>query len=105
MAARGSLAKDNVVKILSDAFGSNFIGEVDKKYYVWADDGGEKVQITIALTCPKAFVDAPTSVPKAPVAAKALNFEDDVVETIKPNNEITEQEKKNIADLMARLGL
>lgn len=56
MAARGSIAKDAVVKRLMEAFGEDYIGEFDKKQYVWANDGGQKVQIAIALTCPKTNV-------------------------------------------------
>ena len=68
--AKGALAKENVTKIIADAFGSNFIGEFDKKVYVMANDGGEMVQIAISLTCPK-----------TPIVFNGtggdLNFEDD----------------------------
>ena len=40
------------------AFGADYIGEQDKKIYVWADDGGERVQIAIAMTCPKTPIAA-----------------------------------------------
>lgn len=53
MAAKGSKAKENVKQIIANAFGDKFVGEVDKKLYVWADDGGETVQIAIAMTMPK----------------------------------------------------
>ena len=61
MAARGSIAKDAVIKRLIEAFGDDYIGEFDKKQYVWANDGGQKVQIAIALTCPKTNVGDATS--------------------------------------------
>lgn len=51
--AKGSIAKTNVVAKLEAAFGADYIGEFDKKVYVFADDGGERVQIAIAMTCPK----------------------------------------------------
>lgn len=53
MAAKGSKAKENVKKVIANAFGDNFVGEADKKLYVWADDGGETVQIAITMTMPK----------------------------------------------------
>jgi hypothetical protein len=34
MAAKGSIAKAEVTKIIQDAFGENFLGEFDKKIYV-----------------------------------------------------------------------
>jgi hypothetical protein len=106
--ARGSIAKENVVKILKKTFGESFIGEYDKKYYVFADDGGEQVQISIALTCPKnpIAVDKSISVPSGD-----YDFSDDAIEetavaviSAEPA-EITEQEQENLAKLMSRLGL
>ena len=105
--ARGSNAKIEVQNIIATAFGSNYLGEYDKKIYVWANDGnGEKVQIAISLTCPKTPIEFDATIdnggdwdftddaPKAQVAVSSA-----------PPAEITEQEKQNIADLMARLGL
>lgn len=94
--ARGNDAKNEVVKRLQEAFGSDYIGEVDKKHYVWANENGEKLQIAIALTCPKTFVEA-----AVPVSNK-LDFS--AVIPTQPV-EISEEEKKNLADLMAKLGL
>lgn len=105
MAARGSIAKDAVIKRLMEAFGDDYIGEFDKKQYVWANDGGQKVQIAIALTCPKTNVgDAP-----AERASNVLDFENmsaaDVGSATRRNIEITEDEKAHIQKLMAELNL
>ncbi len=54
--AKGSVAKEKVVEKLKSAFGADYIGEFDKKVYLWADDGGERVQITISMTCHKPFI-------------------------------------------------
>lgn len=91
MAAKGTIAKENVVNKIREAFGSDFIREYDKKIYVWGQENGERIQIAIAMTCPKVQIET-----GAPVAH---NFEEPA------RAEITEEEKKNIADLMARLGL
>ena len=56
--AKGSTAKVNVQNKIAMAFGADYIGEQDKKIYVWADDGGERVQIAIAMTCPKTPIAA-----------------------------------------------
>ena len=106
--ARGSIAKEAVVNKIAAAFGENYIGEYDKKYYVWANENGEKVQIAISLTCPKTPIEIATN-----VAADDgdWDFTDDkpksgaVAVTNAAPAEITEQEKQNIADLMAKLGL
>lgn len=100
--AKGAVAKTNVTNIIASAFGNNYIGEVDKKLYVWADDGGEKVQIAIAMTCPKVQVESP--------GAKSddgydwgESAADPAVTTARA--EVTEEEKQKIADMMAKFGL
>lgn len=103
--SKGSEAKEYVAKKLEEVFGEDYIGLVDKKYYVWAKEAGQKIQIAIAMTCPKAPVEVGTA--PAPSTSDTWDFEDSVrtINVAPVNNEITEQEKQNIADLMARLGL
>jgi hypothetical protein len=103
--AKGTLAKQNVTDKIRKAFGADFIGEYDKKIYVWAEDGGEKVQIALSLTCPK----TPVMIADAPVSGD-FNFEDDAPSTVvaaapfQPA-EITQEERDTVAQLMAQLGL
>lgn len=101
MAARGSVAKEQVAKRMADAFGADWIGERDKKYYVWANENGERVQIAISMTCPK----TPIGEAGASADLNVLNFEDGATAGREAQVEITVDEKKNVADLMARLGL
>ena len=100
--AKGANAKCAVINKIAMAFGADYIGEVDKKVYVWADDGGEKVQIAIALTCPK------TQVAAVPVVNNNWDFENMPQTSNIPSVskvEITDEEKERIADMMSRLGL
>lgn len=106
--AKGNVAKEAIVKKIAAAFGSDFIGEYDKKIYVWENDGGERVQIAISLTCPKVPIQVDTSVS---ADGGDWDFSDNpatsttiAVASAGPA-EITEEEKNNIAELMARLGL
>ena len=106
--AKGAVAKENVTKILAEAFGSNFIGEYDKKIYVWANDGGEMVQIAMSLTCPKNPIQVDTTVT---TSTGDWDFSDNpkvnakvAVANAEPA-EITEEEKTNIANLLVKLGL
>lgn len=105
MAARGSIAKSEVVKKIIDAFGDSYIGEFSGKHYIWANDGGQKVQIAIALTCPKTNVGDATS----DRTSNVLDFENmsaaDVGSATRRNVEITEDEKAHIQKLMAELNL
>ena len=107
--ARGDAAKIYVENKIKEAFGSNYIGIMDKKIYVWGDNEGEKMQIAISLTCPKNQIEVVDtnkldfSNPNA-----GLDFENmDAAKVLAPAaaNEITEEEKDNIASLMASLGL
>lgn len=106
--AKGTIAKEAVVRKIAAAFGEDYIGEYDKKYYVWANENGERVQIAVSLTCPKTPIEVATNIAED---GGDWDFTDDgpktgaVAVTNAAPAEITEQEKQNIADLMARLGL
>ena len=94
MAGRGTKAKEEVVAKIATIFGEDFIGEIDKKIYVWADDeGGEKVQIALTLTCPKIFVDAPK-------VDRGKRAQQGIIEDY-----ITEEEQAHIKKLMKDLNL
>ena len=101
--ARGAVAKDIITKKIQEAFGADFAGINDKKVYVWADDGGEKVQIAISMTCPKTNVDfgnAPTST----ATGNVLNFDEEA--TPQPQTpQMGEDEKATLDRLMKELGL
>lgn len=104
--ARGDLAKEAVSKKIAAAFGADYIGIHDKKIYVWANENGEKIQISLGMTCPKVPVSA---APTVAITKNGFNFEETVSEVViaetAPTAEITEEEKNNIAELMKRLGL
>lgn len=104
--AKGAIAKENVAKKIAQAFGADFVGEFDKKLYVWSEENGEKVQIAIAMTCPKNPVG---NIDFSAEPGNSLNFEDMSAGPVAGGNatkaEVTDEEKKNIAELMARLGL
>lgn len=101
--AKGNIAKENIVKVLEKAFGDDYIGEFDKKYYVWADDGGNRIQISIALTCPKVYRGVEET------ASTEMNFDDDTESAAEENvfkpADISKEEQDTLAQLMERLGL
>ena len=106
MAAKGAAAKDLVNKKLKEVFGEDYIGPVNGKTYVWADDGGERVQIAIALTCPKTPVTT-VNVTQLDYGADGIDFEVLDRNVIVDNNQIefTQEEENNITTLMEKLGL
>lgn len=100
--AKGAKAKAVVTEMIAQAFGNDFVGEFDKKLYVWAnDENGERIQVSLALTCPKVFRGIEET------GSNVLNFEDEEtgsINTFKPV-EITKEEQDTLADLMNKLGL
>ena len=103
MAAKGTIAKQNVIEKLKEAFGTNFITSEGSKAYVWAYDGpGEKVQIALSLTCPKNLVGAAGSTSGEP---EMIDFEAMSAIGQPAPPQITKTEEDNIKELMAKLGL
>lgn len=98
--ARGTVAKEIVYSKIMEAFGDDVVGMQDKKLYVWANDGGERVQIAITLTCPKSFVEI-EGTPKSPSNPVVVSFDE---ATPRKPAEISQEEKDNINALLAGLG-
>lgn len=101
MAARGANAKVVIENKLREVFGADFIGVQDRKLYIAADDGnGEKVQICLALSCPKVplgTVEGGIDFDNMPAAATSgTNFQP---------AQITSEETENVRKLLEKLGL
>lgn len=103
MATKGSIAKQKIINKLAEVFGADFIGEYDRKIYVWSEENGERIQIAITLTCPKNLVGQFSS------NSIGLNFENMGEAKASPVNfqpaEMTEDERENVRKLMEKLGL
>lgn len=96
--AKGSIAKDNLIKRFATAVGSDYVGTEDgKKFYFWSTENGEKVQVAVTMT-----------VPKTPISCNAqggdINFEDEPAPTKAPV-EMQEDEKAVLERLMKELDL
>ena len=108
MAARGNVAKEKLIKKFTSIPGVCFLGEYDRKYYFEEDDGGERVQIALTLTCPKTPIEVATNVE---VDTGNWDFSDDAPVTSKiavasaGPAEITDEEISNLQALMEKLGL
>lgn len=102
---RGSIAKEQVEKKIIEAFGDDYVGTIDKKIYVWSEENGERIQIAIAMTCPKTPVGAvPTN---KPISTDGVGYDFENMPTITPKEtiEYTQEEKDTINRLIAELGL
>lgn len=93
--AKGAIAKENLIKRFADAVGADYVGEFDKKYYFWSNENGERVQIAVAMTCPK-----------NPIGGTMNSFEGategDVPQTA---SAMTETEQEQLDRLMKELDL
>lgn len=101
--ARGTQAKEALIKRFATAVGADYCGESDKKYYFWSQENGERIQIAVSLTCPK-----------TPIAFNGnggdLNFEDDADIPVSSGNSgnsvaMGEEEKATLERLMKELDL
>lgn len=101
--AKGAEAKEYVARKLKEAFGEDYVGEVDKKYYVWSRENGQRMQIAIAMTCPKVPVG------EVPAESGDFDWEGSSVtnEPVTKHNpvEIDDAERARVAELMKKLGL
>ena len=99
--ARGSNAKISAAETMEKAFGNAWLGESGGKYYIEVDDGGEKVQLAIALTCPKNPVALNT-----PVIAGGFDFsQTEVAQTKFEAVDFTDAERENINRLIEKFNL
>lgn len=100
MAVKGATAKVAVIEKIKQVFGEDFVGVSDGKIYVMADDGTEKVQIAIGMTCPK--------VPYSPGGdvdfAKVSDTPKGLVDAYEPAK-MDERELANVRALIAEFGL
>lgn len=105
--ARGAYAKEQIFAKILETFEGSFMYNNGKELRIPFDEGGNMVQIKVALTCAKENV-GPTgeklemkeSAPAAPVEDGFMNFPE-------PHKKVepTEEEKKNVEDLLKSLGL
>ena len=102
--AKGTIAKNKIIEKIKNLYGKNYVGEVAGKCYIYEDDGGEKIQIAISLTCPKNPIG---TVDMGSAFSDGLDFEAPPVltQTKFEPAEITEQEVENLSAMMERLGL
>ena len=93
MAVRGSQAKEEITRKILEQFPNSFT--YDKEIRIPVLENGETVQIKVTLTAAKVNVvnGADTEVPSG------------IVPSAPASSQITEAEKKEVADLLASLNL
>ena len=111
--ARGNQAKTEVIEKIIETFGRDNTILYDKKLYITTKEDGAPIQVCLTLTCPKTLVSpsgaaAPVEPPKSAFGG-GFDFESMGATTAEPEPfkpaEITQAERDNVRELMARLGL
>jgi hypothetical protein len=108
MAARGSEAKEFITKKLLETFDGSFLYNNGKEIRIPVTENGESLQIKIALTCAKTNVEQgeDTALPGATkVGAVESNQNTLQSATASTIAEPTEEEKRNVSELITKLGL
>ena len=106
MAVKGAMAKQVIIDKLKETFGSDFVGVSDNKVYVWAQDGAEKVQIAISMTCPKNPLGAANAGIDFDAIGNTTNNADNAMPfgNYQPA-QMDETELNNVRKMIAELGL
>jgi hypothetical protein len=104
--AKGALAKENIINKILETFEGAF--KYDKEIRIPMMENGEEVQIKVALTCAKTNVDRgeDVAIPGASTVKASTTTTSATVSKVSTTvAEPTEEEKKNVEDLLIKLGL
>lgn len=104
--AKGSNAKAEVINKIKNLFGDDYVGEFDKKIIVWANDGTEKIQVALALTCPKTvYGENKQMKPAIAISNGGFDFTAPVPQPAERVDEISAEEMAEIEKLRAKFSL
>jgi hypothetical protein len=102
--AKGAIAKEKIKEKILNTFEGSFVYNSGKEIRIPIDEEGNEVQIKVALTCAKDNVSPEGEVMKVAAAPKEEGLINSFPAPHKPA-EVTEEEKKNVEDLLKSLGL
>lgn len=106
--AKGASAKLEITNKILKTFEGSFLYNDGKEIRIPVSENGEIVQIKVALTCAKVNVsEGEDNALSGTISTGSgmINFEDISAETIAAATAPTEEEKANIANLLASLRL
>ena len=99
--AKGQASKELFYNKLLEVFPGSFMYNGNKEVRIPFEEGGEVVQLKIAATCAK----IPVPDPEHESETVVFNVNSPVADAPQASAEITDEEKQNVADLLASLGL
>ena len=109
MAAKGSVLKEQIIQKILETFPGAF--KYDKEVRIPGDEGGEELQIKVTFTCAKVNVEPgeDTAMPGVSKVSKektnSTSESTPIAGSTMKLEAPTEEEKKNVANLLNMLGL
>ena len=98
--AKGKEAKERVIEKIKNTFGQDYLGIDNNKVYIWSEEGGERIQVALSLTCPKIPYGGLDSM----TVGNKLDFSKDSNKNVS-STEISPSEKENIEMIMRALNI
>lgn len=103
MAARGSIAKEEIINKILDTFIGSFIN--GKEVRIPWREGGEDLQIKVTLTAAKDVIDNPNEVKNFSTPSGGFPVMSDPIPETPIEKEPSAEEKANLRLLINKLGL
>ena len=103
--AKGAVAKQEIGEKILKCFEGAFYYNSGKELRIPWNENGVDVQIKIAMTCAKDNVDPTGEVSIRPAAVASEPAPSSSFPAPHKKTEISEEEKKNVEDLLSALGL
>lgn len=103
--AKGAVAKSEIFEKMLEVFEGSFIYNSGKELRIPWVENDTPLQIKVALTCAKDMVDPTGETLVKPAATAKQEDAPAGFPAPKKRVEVTEEEKKNVEDLLAALGL
>ena len=102
--AKGAIAKSAIIEKILETFEGSFVYNNGKEVRIPFNEEGNEIQIKVTLTAAKENVSPEGEVLKAAaVASEAVPVS--AFDTAPKITEVSEEEKKNVEDLIKALGL
>ena len=109
MAVKGAESKNKITQKILETFDGSFLYNDGKEIRIPLLENGETVQIKVTLTAAKVNVspDGENAIPGANNDVYAQNITDNSMSTVDVVRKLapTEEEKRNVSDLLKSLGL
>lgn len=101
---KGAIAKNTIFTKLMEVFPNSFMYNDNKELRINTTENGEPVQIKLSLTCAKTPVESNNSnTMSTPESSGELNWEESKPSSSSIIEQLTQEEKENVARLVKQL--